>query len=215
MEKVGKNEAKLPPERNEYGQLLPGRASINPKGRPRKSAEALKAARLQREQEDLLDADFNERVDYLLKDGGTLPADEMPEPKPLPVSDKPQHDENGKFAKGNAMGKIKPPGRPKNVTPEDIRKRISRRIHRVVDTLFDQAEGGDTAASKLLLDRFVPSLKMTHNVSSDINTLPRLVVVSQDAHEQVDKALVTDAEIITEDTAGVDDVPREIRDKGE
>ncbi len=216
MPKLAQNTDKLPPKRGEHGRLLPGRQSINPAGRPKRTLDELKRRKELREWEELEDAPFNDKVDYLLAEGGSKPLDELPDHIPTPdrTIGECKRNPDGTFAKGSTMtNNPKIPAKPRIVTPEDVRRRIGKRIHKVIDTLFEQAEAGETAASKLLLDRFVPSLKMTANVSSDINTLPRLVVVSQDAHEQVDKALVTDAEIITEDTAGVSDVPREIRDK--
>lgn len=187
-------------KRDERGRILPGQPSINPKGRPKKDFTAEKRQKLQ-------DADFNARVDYLLAEGGTLPVDEMPPKAPEPAT--PQRDEiTGKFLKGNTEARNNAGTVDKVITANDVRRRIGRRIHKVVDVLFEQAESGDTTASKLLLDRFVPNLRMTEHVGLDVSTLPKMIIAT---HVEADKALdVVDAEVIDQDdkvSVDISDIP--------
>ena len=53
-----------------------------------------------------------------------------------------------------------PKGRPKNKTPATLlRKSIINDMPEIILKLVEQAKNGDTMASKILLDRCVPSLK--------------------------------------------------------
>ena len=54
-----------------------------------------------------------------------------------------------------------PRGRPANAMAERFRKAVEPRLDEVIEAMVTAAKAGDTAASKLLLDRCLPVLKST------------------------------------------------------
>lgn len=198
MTNLATNSDKLPPARGDGGRLLAGRVSLNPAGRPKQTLKKkLEAAELRKQ-----DTDFEARVDYLLADGGTLPLDDMPQPMPVDDAEEPPRNADGTFTKGNTQGRLHTGKRSKGVTPSDVRQRIGNRIDKVIDVLFQQAEAGDTQASKLLLDRYLPSLKASEHRGIDVGALPLMIIqsnvidaVAQDEADGIEDAVVTEHDV--------------------
>ena len=52
-----------------------------------------------------------------------------------------------------------PSGRPRDTRTQALRQAILEEVPVLIQTLLEQAKNGDTTASKLLLDKVLPSLK--------------------------------------------------------
>ncbi len=195
MTKLDLDNDKLPPKRDGNGRLLPGRQSINPKGRPKKGQGP--------------NVTFKHKVENLLFEASSLPESKLPEREYSKDFIEPERDANGRFVGANNGRKAAIDG-GRVSTPEQARKLIGKRIEGILITMCDLAEAGDVAAAKLVADRFLPALKMVETVTLDAATLPRLTVVSQAVHDNI---IDVEPEPDDSDTAGVSDVPRELRDK--
>jgi hypothetical protein len=179
---------KLPPERDWNGRLLPGRQSINPNGRPKKGTGP-NATLEQRFENDLVAASRlsdEEIQDIEVTRKHQLEADGRSKPR--------QRNEMGQFLPENAEGKGRPPlskGGKMN-TIATARKHIAENIHRVINKLIIDAEAGDTASSKILMDRFLPILRAEHHTGGiDINSLPRMIVQTS-SHDTIDAEVEKD-----------------------
>jgi hypothetical protein len=73
-----------------------------------------------------------------------------------------------------------PSGRPRDTRTQAIRQAILEEVPVLIQTLLEQAKNGDTTASKLLLDKVLPSLKPTSEpVTFDIASNDNLAAVGQ------------------------------------
>jgi len=73
-----------------------------------------------------------------------------------------------------------PGGRPRDTRTQAIRQAILEEVPQIISTLVTQARNGDTTASKLLLDKVLPSLKpISEPVVFDIATNDTLATVGQ------------------------------------
>lgn len=91
----------------------------------------------------------------------------MPESEEQQSSITADRDEAGRFpagVSGNPAGRPKGSKNLKRALEESVREYIAnpariKRVHKVIDRLFQQAEDGDVGAAKLLLDKIVPNAK--------------------------------------------------------
>jgi hypothetical protein len=71
-------------------------------------------------------------------------------------------------------------GRPRDTRTATLRQMIMQDVPAVIATLIEQAKAGDTTASKLLLDKVLPSLKsISEPVIFDIASNDSLANVAQ------------------------------------
>jgi len=184
--------------RDSLGRVTKG-SRLNPHGRPKLTLEQKEEARLQREE----DRAFADRVEYLLGEGKDIPLEDIPAPEPPPEPEQGNRDpKTGHFIGGNTASVGNLSNTPKEVSPSDIRKRIGGRIGSVINVLFKQAESGDTAASKLLLDRYLPSLKAVEHRGIDVSSLPRMIIANDALpHDPVQDEAdnIEDAELVGPD----------------
>jgi len=92
-----------------------------------------------------------------------------------------QHDNRGKFAKGNTLSPGRKPiaqgGKPNAITL--AREKIELQLEEVLQSMIDSALAGDTAAGKLVISLVMPQLKQTESLVHDISKLPRMIVESK------------------------------------
>lgn len=166
------------PQRDSSGRLLPKQVSLNPNGRPRKGTGP--------------NVTLEQKVEHDILTASRLTEAEQAQ---VEVEAKRKQEENsltrdslGRFISQNNPGAGRKPiakgGKMDTVTL--ARRYIATNIHKVLEKLLEQAEAGDTTASKLLLDRYLPTLKASEIHITDRSQLPRMVV----------QANVIDAEVI-------------------
>lgn len=163
-------------KRDEHGRLLAGQASLNPNGRPRKG-QGPNVTPEQRLEHDLEAASsLSEKAQAEVEAEAKDKLEKWPHRK---------RDEYGRFiADGSSSGGRTPIAKGGKLNTLTLaRTHIANNIHRVINKLIEQGEHGDTAASKILMDRYLPILKATEITGGlDINTLPRMIV---QAHGEV------------------------------
>ena len=79
-----------------------------------------------------------------------------------------------------------PSGRPRDTRTQALRQAILEEVPELIQTLLAQAKAGDTTASKLLLDKVLPSLKPTSEpVIFDIASNDSLANVAQSIIDEI------------------------------
>ena len=79
-----------------------------------------------------------------------------------------------------------PSGRPRDTRTQALRSAILEEVPELIQTLLAQAKAGDTTASKLLLDKVLPSLKPTSEpVIFDIASNDSLANVAQSIIDEI------------------------------
>lgn len=93
-----------------------------------------------------------------------------------------------------------PNGRPRDTRTQALRQAILEEVPVLIQTLLEQAKKGDTTASKLLLDKVLPSLKPTSEpITFDIAANDNLATMSQSIIDSIARGVVpadTGAQIV-------------------